>query len=380
MKNKKYNLFVLIYTISLFFTVTIMASQISDLEGQQSDIESDIDRQQELLDETNRQLEATEGEIAELDFALDEARSKLLDISSQVEEANSNLEQTKIELEEIQNEYDIKYEKFKERLRVMYEFGNIGYIEVLVGSESVADFFNRLEYVNSIANHDKEIMDKLLVLENEIQDKLIEVEEYKMTVDKLLVEQTRVTSELNTKRANKESLMTNLENNAAEYERTMNELEESSKEIEAMIKQMQAQSTSKVYYTGGILGWPVPSCYTLNSNYGSRIHPITGVETFHHGVDIPGSYGEQVVAAESGVVITSDYVSGYGYTIIIDHGDGLSTLYGHNSSLSVSVGQEVVKGQEISLIGSTGNSTGPHCHFEVRINGSSTDPAPYLGQ
>ncbi len=383
MINKKKSVALFCISLTLIFSTVSINASINDLKNQQSGIENDIDEQKKLLEEANNQMEVTQNEIIALDKELEASRNKLLEITAEVEATNKLLDETNAELTKIQDEYDKKYEIFKERLKVMYEFGNVGYIEVLIGSESVSDFFNRLEYVNTIANHDKEIMDTLVAMEKDMKVKLAEIESYKMEVDKLLAEQTNVTRELNTKKANKESMMASLETNAEEFKRNMAELEQDSKDIEAMIKDIQAKAAAnnnnKVYYTGGILGWPVPTTNRLSSYYGSRIHPVTGVETFHHGVDIPASTGEVVVAVESGVVIVATYQNGYGNVVIIDHGDGVTTLYGHNSSLSVSAGQEVTKGQQIALIGSTGLSTGPHCHFEVRINGATTNPLPYLG-
>ena len=124
--------------------------------------------------------------------------------------------------------------------------------------------------------------------------------------------------------------------------------------------------------------WPVPGYYRISSDYVDRTSPIFGAAEFHTGIDIPASYGEDVVAAADGVVITSGWVNGYGNTVMISHGSGIVTLYGHNSSLVISNGQSVKKGQVIAKIGSTGYSTGNHCHFEVRINGDHTSPWPYL--
>ncbi|GFI61132.1 murein hydrolase activator EnvC [Clostridiales bacterium] len=145
----------------------------------------------------------------------------------------------------------------------------------------------------------------------------------------------------------------------------------------------QSSSRSTFVYTGGQLNWPVPSrspsSSSLSSGYVNRNRPIGTGREFHTGYDIPAGYGSAVCAAEAGTVIYSGWMSGYGNTIMINHGNGLVTLYGHNSSLTVSKGDTVTRGQQVAKIGSTGNSTGNHCHFEVRVNGSHTNPEPYLG-
>ncbi len=378
----------MIKAISLSLVVTIIlsflpynafASQISNLEDKQQGLEEDIKKQQELIDKANEAIEVTKTELSVLDDELQEARNNLITIKSNLDEANYRLNETTRQLDEIQLQYEVELENFRQRLKVMYEFGDVGYIEVLLGSKNIADFFNRLEYVNAIANHDKKIVDELVELEASIQAKLQEVETEKIEVEKLLVKQTDVTKSLNSKRESKASLISTLNSNVDQYNSKIAELEKSSKEIEDMIKKIQAANNNKVYYTGGKILWPVPSDGRITSPYGYRIHPITGVKTFHKGIDIPANSGANIVAAESGKVITAAYLNGYGNTVIIDHGKGMSTLYAHNSSLQVKSGQEVTKGDVVALAGSTGFSTGPHLHFEVRINGATVDPKQYVG-
>ena len=182
-----------------------------------------------------------------------------------------------------------------------------------------------------------------------------------------------------------------------QYEQKLKTLDSADREITNLIKKAQKEQeeasrarqnrnqknnnqSTKFNYTGGKLGWPVPGRSTISSGYGSRTSPIKGKGEFHTGLDIPAPTGTKIYAAESGKVINSGSINGYGYTVIIDHGNGLSTLYGHNSQLKVKVGQKVKRGDVIALAGSTGWSTGPHCHFEVRINGKHTNPWSYLGK
>ncbi len=373
--------FVLLFILTVS-SISIFASQISELENEQESISEDIKKQQEMLEEANKQIQLTKDELVILDEKLEEAKNKLLLAEQDVENATEVLNETEMQLNEIQLEYEVQLENFKKRLRVMYQFGDVGYIEVLLGSESFADFFNRLEYINAIAEHDRQIVDDLYVLETTIQTKLDEIELQKIELEKLLFKQTTITDELRSSRENKSDLIQTLDSDAEKYQNSIDELEQSSKEIENTIKkiqQEQANQNNKVYYTGGIMEWPVPSNHSITSPFGNRIHPITGVKTFHKGIDIPANSGKDVVSAESGVVISATYINGYGNTVIVDHGDGISTLYAHNSSLTVSVGQEVARGDVVALIGSTGFSTGPHLHFEVRKDGVATNPMDYLG-
>ena len=161
-----------------------------------------------------------------------------------------------------------------------------------------------------------------------------------------------------------------------EYDRIASEMQDVSNQIAELSRQSAANGS--VPMGDGTLIWPTPSCTTTNSAYGYRVHPIYGTVKFHAGEDIPAGYGAQILAAASGTVVTAGWVSGYGNYTVIDHGGGLMTAYGHQSSFAVSVGDVVTQGQVIGYVGSTGNSTGPHLHFEVYVNGSTVGPEELL--
>ena len=191
------------------------------------------------------------------------------------------------------------------------------------------------------------------------------------------------------------------ESDEKKYQEMIASNEKASQNVERLINQAAAEAAKSAkssksssggskgssgggtVYTGGKLNWPVPAkaCFSssLSSGFVNRVSPISGRREHHTGYDIPAPYGSAIVAAESGTVIYSGWMSGYGNTIMISHGGGLVTLYGHNSSLVVSKGQTVSRGQTVAKCGSTGWSTGNHCHFEVRVNGGAVSPASYLG-
>lgn len=158
-------------------------------------------------------------------------------------------------------------------------------------------------------------------------------------------------------------------------EREYNELMAISERITDMIRRLEANGQPIGKGTGA-MNWPIRG--PITSPYGWRIHPIFGSQKFHAGIDISADYGDLVKAADEGVVISAGWLGGYGYTVMIDHGAGIITLYAHNSELTVSAGEMVLKGQTVALAGSTGYATGPHCHFEVRVHGQTTDPLNYL--
>ena len=184
----------------------------------------------------------------------------------------------------------------------------------------------------------------------------------------------------------KESLMKQYEKNEAKYEKLIESNMKASQEAEVLINQLLKQSGNEpatASYSGGQLGWPVPckvpASSSLSSGFVYRKKPIGSGYEYHSGYDIPAPYGSDIVAAEGGTVIYSGWMNGYGNTIMINHGGGIVTLYAHNSSLVVAKGATVTRGQVVAKCGSTGNSTGNHCHFEVRLNGTAVSPEPYLG-
>ncbi|HBS58710.1 MAG TPA: peptidase M23, partial [Firmicutes bacterium] len=179
------------------------------------------------------------------------------------------------------------------------------------------------------------------------------------------------------KRREQQNMLDNVLTEKNTAEQAYAELEETSRNIERMIQQMQNPAANRAQArASGVLIWPAAG--QITSPFGWRMHPVFGTQKFHTGIDIGADYGDAVAAADSGVVIHADWLGGYGKAVIIDHGNGLQTLYAHNSELLVYEGQAVRKGQTISRVGSTGYSTGPHLHFEVRQNGTPTNPMAYL--
>ncbi len=381
-KSKKFIAF-----ICLFALTSQVVYGTSNLENKQDNIEEQIKSAEKKLDsaEAEKETLAAEVQLAEL-----ESRKALEDldaINAQVKAVEAELAQAEADLKQAQIERDNQYEGLKDRISFMYEYGDIGYTQVLLDSKNFSDFFKRVEYINTIIKHDKEILDKLEETEKFIGEKVEEITDKKAKVVSLQAQQKAKAQEVQAKEASKQAALKKAEKNIETSQALIDELEKESARIEAMIQEAQRKaaasgSNSGSYtYTGGQLGWPLANYSKISSGYTGRVHPITGKwQAQHAGIDIPAPKGTPVLAAEGGTVISSGYINGYGYTVVVDHGGGLSTLYAHNSALSVKVGQTVTRGQKVAEVGSTGNSTGNHCHFEVRINGKHTNPLPYVGR
>ncbi len=355
--------------------------------------------QGQLNNTTSKKTTAKE-EVEKLDTELNKVNSEYESLVERLDKTNKQLEQAQKELAEATEKREVQYDTLKERIRVMYEEGDIGYLEVLLNADSFSDYLNRMEYINRIMDHDNNLLADFQALEILINEKVNEIEDCKKELESLTAKTAAKKAELDSKVQEKLDLISKLSADEATYNQQLSDLEEDNEYIKSLIQKAEKEaaaakaaaqaaaansaasysSSNKIYsYGGGRFLWPVPAYVgVINDVYGYRSSPISGKSEHHSGLDMKAPYGTDIVAADDGTVIYSGVRNGYGNCVIIDHGGGYSTLYGHNSSLCVTVGQSVVRGQVIAKAGSTGYSTGPHCHFEVRINGQYVDPNPYL--
>lgn len=367
---------------SCWFSPKIEAKSLSDLQKQQTELKKKQDEMKKALENAKTQQKSISQEIQDLDMKVSTAQEELDRIETQLSDAELKLAAAQEKLTTATAAREKQFYTFSKRLRFIHENGSIGYLKVVLESESFGDLLTRMQYVNDIMTYDQNTLQELKDNEKIISVKTQEVKDEKIRIETLANEQKEKTNSLQTLLVEKQNAYNQYRQDEAKYEQELAETEKASREVENLISQASNASASSgnFKYTGGQLQWPVPGRSYISSGYGYRNRPIGRGREFHTGIDIPASYGSNIVAAEAGTVITARYVNGYGYTVIINHGNGLSTLYGHNSKLVVSQGQSVSKGQVIAKAGSTGNSTGNHCHFEVRMNGKHTSPMPYLGQ
>ena len=372
---KKYLTLFLITTIFVFsLSSSVYSKSVSELNQEKTEIKNKIDSSKESLEESKEEKSAILKEVEALDANLEKIETEL-----------KSLEKYEEKIKEKKKKKEKQYESLKERIRVMYEYGDSGYIEILLDSKGFTDFFKRIEYIGYIMEYDNELFERYKETEEFISLKVEQIKVEKENIEVLTSQTEAKKQEIEKSIASKQQMVANLSKQQATLEQQIKDLEKESQEITNLINQANVKSTgtstNKVYPgTGGQLAHPVPQYAgrPYNDVYGYRSNPISGKRELHSGLDLKATYGTDIVAAESGTVIYSGNRGGYGKTVIIDHGGGMTTLYGHNSQLVVSTGQQVTRGQVIAKAGSTGYSTGVHAHFEVRINGKTTDPAPYL--
>ena len=382
------------FALSIIIACTLAASSYQgtfadDLDDQLQDIQGQIDEShnsqanwQEIIAQVNVKLRA-------IQVDLDAANARLKDIQNQQAQINAQIKQTQEEIRKAQ-EHLLQHQKvLNQRVRSIYMHGQLNYLEVITGAKSFSDFANRLELLKRVIRSDYNLILEIQNQKAQIEAKEEQLEKDKARLDALAQEAQKAQSQIAAKKAEQQKVLDDAKDNKAaaaqmeqdliaESKRVHNLIQERLRQQEAA-RQAASQSGGEApsYTQGsGVLSWPCNG--PITSPYGYRVHPIFGTTIYHSGIDIGVDYGTPIHAADSGTVIYVGWISGYGNAVIIDHGNGMQTLYGHNQSLNVSEGQSVSKGQVIAFAGSTGNSTGPHCHFEVQVNGSAVDPMGYL--
>lgn len=354
-----------------------------------AELEKEVAQAKEKKNQAKKQLDSVKGqradvanEVLAIDAEINRAEDSLASTERAIEEARAGLIVKEEELrvaEENCKEYD---ESFKTRARIMYENGTTSYIEVLLGASSFGDFLSRVEMVREIVEYDKKILAEMKASRDAISAAKTALEEEKINLEAKEVELANLKIELGYRLEAKELLLEQLYADEVAYAKAYEQAEADEKKIQQELQKKaaeEAKNGTATKYTGtGKFVWPCPASNRITSYYGYRIHPVYNTKKFHSGIDVGAGYGSDIVAAESGKVITATYGSGYGKYVVVSHGSGLTTLYAHCSSLLVSEGQTVARGEVIAKVGSTGVSTGNHLHFEVRVNGASTDPLLYV--
>ncbi|MEA4816537.1 MAG: peptidoglycan DD-metalloendopeptidase family protein [Lachnospiraceae bacterium] len=360
-----------------------LGNSLSDLQNRQNNLSSQKKDAQSELEDIKGQQKSVQEELNDLDVEFTAANDALNETELKLDETNARLEEAQKNLSEAQNKKDAQMESFSNRISFIYENGSIGYLQIIFEAKSFNDMLRRMQYVKDIMSYDETLLEELRETEATIKKQTENIEKEKQGIQTLADKQWEETQKLSKLVSQKKQTIEQFNSDAKKKEQYIAALEASSNEVARLIIAATANDNSGYVYTGGQLNWPIPSkpaaSSSISSGYGTRTSPVGRGTEFHTGYDIPASYGADIVAAEAGTVITAGWVNGYGYTVIINHGGGLTTLYGHNSKLVVAVGDKVTRGQVIAKCGSTGWSTGNHCHFEVRVNGKHTNPGPYLG-
>ena len=350
--------------------------QAESLEEQRDAHIEKAEQAQKKKDKIDSTIEGLSEEKRAIDEAADEATKAYKDVRKELDATEERIDENEAKLQVLNKDFAKKRSQLAKRVRDIYINGQISYLDVLFGAKDFQDFFTRMDLLKRVIEQDYGLVQVVFAEKTAIEQSQKALETDRAAKEKLVQSAVERKKEAEKKQSAKQAIIDKMETDRATQERIINENLAASKEVEQMIRNSRYQPASPALSGGGALNWPLGG--PITSPFGWRVHPITGASRFHSGIDIGGDYGDTIHAAGAGVVSYAGWISGYGYAVIIDHGGGISTLYGHNQALLVSEGQSVSQGQPIAECGSTGNSTGPHCHFEVRVDGEPVNPMGYL--
>lgn len=378
---------------------------LRQVNQEQSKISLQIEAIENDLAKKERELKAAEAQLTQTLHDLAATEEEILETEAVLEAAQLALEQTRLDLALAIEQLVLQEDRMAERLRTMFIHRSISYLELLLEAKSLNELLNKMEMIRQLVSFDLQILEDMTEhrahvdaqkLEQEVQEQTIltaldVIEEKKASLEDkeraIRNDRTKITrqkQEIESRRQERKRLLSDLEEEKAAIQNELDEMEHQSKQLEKtiqdLIREQEAQRKRQIY-AGGIMAWPVPGYEgRISSPFGARIHPIKRRQEHHTGIDIAGAYidGKPAVAAADGVVLLSGWLGGYGNTVIIDHGSGITTLYAHGKSRTVNAGDTVKRGDTVLRVGTTGMSTGPHLHFEVRKNGVPTNPMPFL--
>lgn len=361
--------------------------EVSEAQDQVKSLQSGLTDVKALKKELEKNKADLDAFITELDSQLNDIQEKINQYTLLIEEKEQQIEETEAELEEAERIQTEQYEAMKKRIKFMYERGDNLYLEVLFATGSFSDMLNKADYIEQLSEYDRNKLNEYIETTEyvaackeslEAEHEVLEaaktaVEEEQANVNELLEEKEKQVNAVSAEIADKQAQIN-------EYEEDINAV---NAEIAALEKAIAAEiaaleEANRRQFNGGMFQWPCPAYKRISDEYGQRINPVTGQQQFHNGIDLAAPYGSSILAAYDGDVVAADYSPTMGNYVMISHGSGIYTIYMHASSLYVSKGQEVSKGQVIAAVGSTGRSTGNHLHFSVRVNGSYASPWGYL--
>lgn len=361
--------------ISLSVTGTALAD---DLEDQLADLQRQAEEQQAKTNEASAKVESVSERLRQIQEELRVATAEYKEVKGQLDSVEDKISDNTELLQKTEADLKVKNKKLQQRVRDIYINGQISYVDVLFGAKDFADLMTRMDVLKRIIKHDYDLIMKVKEEKATVENTRAQLEKDKAEAEVLVADAQAKKTKVEDKESEQQVLLDQAIYDRDTSERMYEEIMAASQEVANMIRRSQMSSAG---YSGAPAGaggmiWPISG--PITSEFGWRTHPIFGTARFHSGLDIGGDYGMPIYAAASGTVIYAGWISGYGNAVIIDHGGGVTTLYGHNDSLNVSEGENVAQGQVIAMCGSTGNSTGPHCHFEVRENGEPVSPYGYL--
>ncbi len=389
MKRKLISIFLVVVLLQYFYSF-VFAENITNEEAvnEQKNLNEMNQEVTEQINQANTKLEYVQSELSNTMLQVQELEDKILGyqkemtgLSDKLDALQNSIDETKQKLTVAEEEYNRKEELLRERLVAMYEDGETQYLDILLSSRNIVEFISGYYLINEFVEYDNTLMQEVAERRDDIEITKTKLEKEETEIKLIKAKREQTTVVLQNTITLQESYAKKLSKQEQELKNKITEYKQEQARIEALIQQATNSSNNlDIQYTGGEMLWPVAISGTvITSTYGVREHPIQGVIKEHSGLDIGNAtYGSPVVAAADGVVTYAGWLGGYGNCVMLNHGNGLVTLYGHGQKIITELHKKVKKGDLIMEVGSTGNSTGPHLHFEVRVNGSCVNPLNYV--
>ena len=381
---RKYLCIVLVWLVCFFSLcgspATVFAeddTNATDLQNRQQELQNQINNATGELNDVQDELSSNLQQVQKLDEKIESSQSSLEELNNKITELQNTIDDVGSKLKVAEDTYNSKRKLLEKRLVAMYEAGETRYLDFILSSNNISDFLSSYYLITILTNYDNQLLQDVEERKNSIESQKKQLDTTQEQLAVVKENQTRTARILENTKSVRENFISKLSDKEKNIQAQIDEYNRQFAEVNAEILKL-AQDGLDTKYIGGVLEWPVPGYTRISSKYGMRTHPITGVYKLHTGVDIAAPLGAEFIAANDGIVVKASYNGAYGNMVMIDHGGGVSTLYAHGSEILVKVGQTVKRGDPILKVGSTGYSTGPHAHFEVRLNGKVTDPMPYI--
>lgn len=391
----------IVLAISLLLSAAPVSSfavtqdEIDALKSQRDEITAQRQEKQAVVD----QLEGEHATVLERKLAMDERNMytiQQIQLNAQEIALYDEMIADKLkELEQARALEQMQLERYRERVRAMEENGNYGFLAMVLNTTNLGELLTAMDDIGEIMESDRELEDEYIAARENTEQVKAEYEAVKTELEarqaELRAEQEALEKDIEEATQLILSLEEDIANRQAEYDAILAAEDEANARIDELVAELERQRAAEAAANnpggggggGSAVGngsfiWPCPSCTYITSRFGPRTHPITGAYKNHTGLDIGAGYGAAIVAADGGTVVLAEVYGGYGNCVMIDHGNGYKTLYGHMSSIAVSNGQSVSQGDTVGYVGSTGVSTGPHLHFEIHSGGSRIDPEQFF--
>ena len=372
-------LIIMLLLISNLGVSTIYAAELTDLQEQQTQVQANQDMATTQLQAVKEELTQNLQQVQELNNNIAQYEAEINNYNDQIVNLQNDISKTEEEIKKAEENYKNQKKLLDDRLITMYEAGTTEYLDVVLSSKTITEFLSNYYLLSILADSNVDFLDTIEKQKKIIEDQKKKLEEQKHQVNTSKEEKEKAAIILENTRVMKNTYTSQLTDQEKQIQSEIDAYQTQLNQLEAEIQAITANSLIiNPNYIGGEMLWPVPGYTKLSSTFKMRVHPITGVYKLHTGIDIPAPIGTNFLAANEGIVVKASYNSAYGNMVMVDHGGGVSTLYAHGDEIMVTLGQTVKKGDVVLKTGNTGNSTGPHAHFEVRINGTPVDPLPYV--